>query len=71
MSIIPSSYAEWEHCITVACGIPLTAEFVAERVKALENRDDHHTEKFVSLYGEAHLIRTLAWFREAEAKLQQ
>ncbi|MEM9846097.1 MAG: hypothetical protein AAF965_14950 [Pseudomonadota bacterium] len=69
MPVIPTTYQEWEHCITVECGIPLTVTYVAERITALQNRDDHHTQRFLELYGEAHLSRTLAWFREAQAKL--
>lgn len=69
MPVIPRTYQEWEHCITVECGIPLTAEYVAERIAALQDRDDHHTHKFLQTYGEAHHTRTLGWFREAQAKL--
>ncbi|MEM6578887.1 MAG: hypothetical protein AAF678_10375 [Pseudomonadota bacterium] len=69
MPVIPRTYEEWEHCITVECGIALTPEYVAERIEALENQNDHHTLKFLEQYGKAHLGRTLAWFREAQAKL--
>ncbi|MEM6481242.1 MAG: hypothetical protein AAF922_02105 [Pseudomonadota bacterium] len=69
MPVIPQSYQEWEHCITVECGIPLTPDYVAERIEALQDTNDHHTQKFIEQYGEAHLTRTLAWFREAQEKL--
>ncbi|MEL6686390.1 MAG: hypothetical protein AAFP97_02070 [Pseudomonadota bacterium] len=69
MSIIPSNYDEWERCITVDCGIPLTADFVAERIEALQNDKDYGTQKFVKQWGEAHRTQTLEWFREAARKL--
>ncbi|AWX93881.1 hypothetical protein DPM13_14980 [Paracoccus mutanolyticus] len=34
MNHVPRTYAEWEHCITVECGIPLTAGYVAGRIPA-------------------------------------
>ena len=71
MSIIPRTYEEWEYCITVKCRIPLTAEYVAERIQALQDMSDYHTQKFIDRWGEAHHARTLAWFREAEERLAQ
>ncbi|MEM7061401.1 MAG: hypothetical protein AAF557_27805 [Pseudomonadota bacterium] len=71
MSIVPQTYDEWEHCITVKCGIPLTSEYVSERIEALENIRNHGTKKFIDQWGEAHHKRTLEWFREAEGRLTQ
>ena len=34
MNYIPQTYDEWEHCITVKCGIPLTPAYVAGRITA-------------------------------------
>lgn len=69
MPVIPTTYDEWEHCITVECGIPLTAEFVADRIKALQNMRDYHTQKFIARWGKAHHAQTLTWFREAQERL--
>ncbi|MEM1053131.1 MAG: hypothetical protein AAGI28_13660 [Pseudomonadota bacterium] len=69
MSVIPANYDEWEHCITVSCGIPLTTSFVARRIEALNNLRDHHTSKFVDTWGEAHRLQTIAWFEEAQRRL--
>ena len=69
MSIIPTSYEEWEHCITVKCRIPLTPDYVAERIEALQDMDDFHTLKFIERRGVAHHERTHGWFREAEVRL--
>ena len=71
MSNIPTTYEEWEHCITLKCGIPLTAEYVAKRIEALQDMDDYHTRKFVEQWGQAHHARTLGWFREAEGRLNR
>ncbi|MCB5412378.1 hypothetical protein [Pseudogemmobacter faecipullorum] len=69
MSYVPQNYDEWEHCITVKCGIPLTADYVAQRIVALEDGRDFHTEKFIARWGAAHHARTLQWFREAQSRL--
>ncbi|MEM9341697.1 MAG: hypothetical protein AAGA87_01500 [Pseudomonadota bacterium] len=69
MPAIPQTYADWEHCITVECGIPLTLDYVAERIQSLENADDFNTQRFIERWGSAHHAKTLTWFREAEAKL--
>ncbi|MEM1345525.1 MAG: hypothetical protein AAGI34_13220 [Pseudomonadota bacterium] len=71
MAPIPKTYEEWEHCITVKCGLALTAEYVDARIEALENIDDFHTQKFVETWGEAHRTQTLHWFREAAVRLKQ
>ncbi|MEO0372884.1 MAG: hypothetical protein AAF231_15620 [Pseudomonadota bacterium] len=69
MSVVPTTYDEWEHCITVQCGIPLTAEFVDERIKAMTDETDIHTRKFIEQWGVAHFNQTLAWFEQAKARL--
>ncbi|MEM7568969.1 MAG: hypothetical protein AAF337_04160 [Pseudomonadota bacterium] len=69
MSFIPETYDEWEHCITVKCGVPLTAQYIEERLAALKDPSDFHTQKFIQLWGQAHHGRTLAWFEEAGKRL--
>lgn len=69
MSFIPTTYEEWEHCITVKCGIPLTADYVAERIAAMQNTSDFQTQKFIDQWGAEHHARTLAWLQEAEGRL--
>ncbi|MEM6486681.1 MAG: hypothetical protein AAF677_00180 [Pseudomonadota bacterium] len=71
MAIVPTTYDEWEHCITVACGIPLTQDFVVGRIAALQDANDYHTRKFIETWGEAHHAQTLEWFKEAAARLAQ
>jgi len=64
-NIIPTTYAEWRHCITEVCGIPLTESYIQERIKALNNFDDHMTTSFVRLYGEPQRQATIGWFEQA------
>ena len=71
MPLIPRNYEEWKHCITVECEIPLTAEFVAQRIDALQNMDDFRTARFVERWGADHHARTLAWFRDAEQEMNE
>ena len=69
MATIPETYDEWKHCITVKCGIPLTSDYVAQRIAALEDRNDFGTQKLIETWGSEHYARTLGWFREAAQKL--
>ena len=50
-----SSYDEWKKCITVDCGIPLTANYIDERIAELNNADNPNTKKFINTWGIAHL----------------
>lgn len=59
MTAIPQNYSEWEHCITIDCDIPLTLDYVTNRIEALQNDKDYHTQKFVKTWGEAHRAQTL------------
>ncbi|WP_265339978.1 hypothetical protein [Photobacterium angustum] len=39
-AIIPQTYQEWHHCITVICQQPLTLSYVEERITALNSSKD-------------------------------
>ncbi len=69
MTLVPNSYNAWKHCITVDCGIPLTRDFISERIEALGNRNDFHTQKFIESWGVEHHAQTLSWFRRAAKEL--
>ena len=60
------TYDDWKHCITVLCGIPLTQTYVEQRLAALRDPADHHTQKFIATWGEAHLARVIGWFEQAQ-----
>ena len=68
-ALIPETYLGWRHCITVHCGIPLTADFVARRIAALSQADSEETLRFRKLYGDAHWRQVLAWFRHCGLEL--
>lgn len=69
MSFVPNTYDAWKHCITVECGIPLTPEYVQERLHALADTSDHNTQRFIDRWGAAHHRRTVAWFEMAAKEL--
>ncbi|MEO0664332.1 MAG: hypothetical protein AAFY97_01215 [Pseudomonadota bacterium] len=69
MSFVPTTYDEWKHCITVKCDIPLTPDYVDERIAALTDDGDYHTQKFISRWGAKHHARTLDWFKRAKEEL--
>ncbi len=62
---LPTTYAEWRHCITVSCAIELTAAYIAQRLRALRDPSDRMTDRFTQLYGADHLARVVAWFEQA------
>ena len=61
-----STYEDWKHCITVECGIPLTPDYIDQRIAALKDPRDHHTQKFKTEYGDAHLAKVIGWFETAK-----
>lgn len=67
-ALIPQTYDEWHHCITVICRQPLTQDFIDARIAALDDPSDYMTQKFVELYGEQQLVKTQNWFKEAKGK---
>ncbi|MGL4608841.1 MAG: hypothetical protein ACRCYY_04020 [Trueperaceae bacterium] len=62
--MIPKTFQEWQHCITVECGIALNAAYVAERVNVLSDPKHQETQKFTARYGEAHTQQVLSWFKQ-------
>lgn len=62
---IPRNYQAWRHCIEHWCGIPLTREFIEQRLQELSRPEDEHTKKFIESYGQAHHEQVTAWFNEA------
>jgi hypothetical protein len=67
--VIPQTYEQWRHCITVECGIPLTRAFVEERLAVWANPAADETRRFEQLYGVAHRERVLHWFESALGEL--
>lgn len=63
------TYQDWRHCIEVQCGIPLTKDYVAERIRVLSDTTCEQTDKFIKAWGEQHRQRVLKWFGRAAAEL--
>jgi hypothetical protein len=63
--VIPQTYEQWHHCITVECGIPLTRTFAQERLAVWSNPAAEETRRFEQLYGLAHRERVRQWFAQA------
>jgi hypothetical protein len=63
--MIPLTYEQWHHCITVKCGISLSREFVERRICELSDDGNRDTQKFVQLYGDGQRQFTLRWFNQA------
>ncbi len=64
------TYDDWKHCITVHCRIPLTVSYVDQRLAALRVPADYGTQRFIATWGEAHRVREIGWFEQAERELQ-
>lgn len=65
--MMPTNYQAWRQCITVDCGLALTSEFCAQRLAALNNPKEHHTQQLTKLYGPGHIAQLIAWFEQAKA----
>lgn len=65
---IPDSYAAWKHCITVECGIPLTPDFIKQRLSVWQNPKLEETQRFRRSYGDAHWQQVVGWFQQALAE---
>ena len=63
--VIPQTDEQWRHCITVECGIALTAAFAQERLAVWSNPAADETRRFEQLYGQDHLARVRQWFAQA------
>ena len=64
-----SNYNEWQRCITIECGIPLTTEYIQARLNALRDPADLHTQRFAREWGQAHLNQVIHWFEIAQSRL--
>lgn len=66
---LPRSYSEWRTCIEVHCRIPLTVEFVDQRLRELDDGSLLSTEQLLRHYGQAHVEQLREWFRKARGDL--
>ncbi|AAF84896.1 hypothetical protein XF_2097 [Xylella fastidiosa 9a5c] len=60
--LIPNTYEAWRHCIEHRCNIPLTHTYIEERLAALRDPNNFHTQQFIRCWGETHLRQITHWF---------
>ena len=65
--MIPESYEQWVHCITVLCRIQLTSEYSSSRLNELRQPEHTRTRQFRRLYGDEHWQRVIKWFERSLA----
>ena len=65
----PQNYQQWQHCITEECRIPLTLEFVTQRLAVWRDAESQETRRFRELYGDAYWRAVIGWFEQAEREL--
>lgn len=69
-NLIPETYEQWKHCITVLCGIKLTKKYLEKRIAIFTDKSNYETRKFIQLYGEKHTNQVLDWFVVASNELE-
>jgi len=62
--MIPRTFEEWKNCIVNDCKINLTKDFAQQRLSVYQNRENRETQKFISLYGEQHLLNIIQWLQQ-------
>jgi len=60
------NYQDWRDGLTQRCKIKITPEYARERINALNDQSDLHTQEFAAKYGESYLKQVIQWFEEAE-----
>ena len=67
--VFPRHFGDWKKCITQKCKIPLTQEYVNERIKLLSDANSSERKRFVEKYG-AHWTGTIIdYFKQARDEL--
>ena len=68
-SPFPQNFEEWKYCITVECGIPLSASFITQRLSVCRNESHEETRRFRQRFGDNYWRSVIGWFAEAEQQL--
>jgi hypothetical protein len=66
--MIPQTFEQWHHCITIACKIQLSLTFIEQRLAVLTDDSNAETQNFTALYGREHLANIILWFTIAKTK---
>ena len=62
--MIPQTFEQWKNCIVNDCKINLTKDFAQQRLTVYQNIENIETQKFISLYGQKHLINIIQWLKQ-------
>jgi len=62
--MIPQTFNDWKNCIVNNCKINLTKEFATQRLAVYQDNKNVETQKFISLYGQQHLLNIIQWFQQ-------
>ena len=63
--IFPKHYESWKSCITQKCKIPLTEEFIKNRISILADEDSIERSKFIELYGLHWTNTVISYFKQS------
>lgn len=62
--MIPQTFQDWKNCIVNNCKINLTKDFARQRLAVYQDKSNTETQKFISLYGEQHLLNIIQWLQQ-------
>ena len=62
--MIPQTFNDWKNCIVNDCKINLTREFATQRLAVYHDNKNIETQKFISLYGQQHLLNVIQWLKQ-------
>ncbi|MBM4179207.1 MAG: hypothetical protein FJ211_07745 [Ignavibacteria bacterium] len=62
--MIPQTFNDWKNCIVNECKINLTREFATQRLAVYQDNKNVETQKFISLYGQQHLLNIIQWLQQ-------
>ena len=65
-SPFPQNFNEWKYCITVECGITLSASFIAQRLLVWKDENHEETRRFRQRFGDNYWRSVIGWFTQAE-----
>lgn len=62
--MVPQTFNDWKNCIVNDCKINLTREFATQRLAVYQDNKNIETQKFISLYGQQHLLNVIQWLQQ-------
>ena len=67
----PQNFDEWKYCITVECGIELSASFIAQRLLVWRDENHEETRRFRQRFGDNYWHSVIGWFTQAEEEFAE